>query len=67
MKWFTDMAERALATAAEVALPAFVGANVWDIDYRAATGLTLAATAVSVLKSIVARFKGNEESASLAD
>ena len=65
MNWFTDALERAAATAAEVALPAFLGASVWDIDYKAAFGLTAAATVASVLKAVVARFKGDPESASL--
>lgn len=67
MNWLTDTLERCAATAAEVALPAFLGADVFAIDYRAAFGLTAAATVAAFLKAVVARFKGDENSASLAD
>lgn len=63
--WAVDALERAGATFAEVVLPAFVGADVFNIDYKAALGLAASATVASVLKSVVAKFHGDPNSASL--
>lgn len=69
MTWFTDAAERALATFAQAFL-AVVGGdllNVWSFDWKAGLGVGLGGAVLSLLKSTVARFKGDENSASLAN
>lgn len=64
--FWKDTAERVLATAAEVAIPAFAGASLWDIDYLAAAGLTGAAAVAALLKAIIASTRG-VDSASLVE
>lgn len=69
MTWFTDASERALATFVQAFL-AVVGGDVldvWSFDWKAALGVGVGGAILSVLKSVVARFKGDENSASLAN
>ena len=63
--WLKDALERAGATFAEVILPCFIGANLFDVDYRAGVGIAGAAAVGSLLKSVVARYRGDRDSASL--
>jgi hypothetical protein len=69
MTWFTDASERALATFAQAFLSVVGGdvLNVWTLDWKAALGVGLGGAILSMLKSVVARFKGDENSASLAN
>ena len=62
--WLTDTLERVASTAAEVALPSFLGSDIFHIDWRAALGLTASAAIVTVLKAVVAKFKGDPNTAS---
>jgi hypothetical protein len=67
-KYLVDLAERAAASAAEAMLAAW-GANAVDlfhVDWGIALGLGGGAAVASILKSIVAKFRGNPESASLS-
>ncbi|QTF81852.1 holin [Gordonia phage Guey18] len=63
--WLKDTIERVLATFAEAAIPAFVGADLFNINYVAALGLSGSAAAVAFLKAIVATRVGDESDASL--
>lgn len=58
--FWKSTAERVIGTAAAVAAPTFIGASAWDIDYRAAAGLTLASSAFTFLKCIVSATIGDK-------
>ena len=63
-----DLAERAIATAVQVAIPMIVAVETLDkLDYEHAGLVILTAATLSVLKSIGARLKGKEDSASLVE
>lgn len=67
-KYVTDLAERALASFAGGAL-SVTGldmVNVLNLDLKAALGVGVGAALVAVLKGIVAKFRGNPDSASLS-
>lgn len=53
-RFVTDLAERAIKTAAQTALATFGGAgvNIWHIGWHESLGITLGATLVSVLTSL---------------
>lgn len=64
--YLKDLLERAAATFAEsLAAGLVVGASVLDQPWGVALGVAAGATVLSVLKSFVARAKGNPEDASL--
>lgn len=62
-KFWHDAAERVAWTTAEVALPVFAGASIFDVDYRAAAGITASAAVVALLKAILATRVGDPDSA----
>lgn len=63
--FWKDTAERVISTAAQAAIPTFLGASLWDIDYRAAVGITGSAAFLALLKALIAGGRGDHESASL--
>lgn len=60
-----DAAERAISTFAEAAAPAFVGASVFDIDYKYAFGIAASASVLALCKTIAAAYVGDKGTASL--
>lgn len=62
-KFWRDAAERVAWTSAEVALPVFVGSSIFDVDYRAAAGITASAAVAALLKAILATRVGDPDSA----
>lgn len=67
-KFAKDLAERAIATAVETAIP-MIGAVelVNELDYKHAFWVVATAVTLSVLKGIGAKLKGDQESASLVE
>jgi hypothetical protein len=66
-KFIEDAAERAILTAAEVYAAAFGvdKVTVFDANWNHISKIALTAAVISVLKSILARKRGNPEDASL--
>lgn len=64
-RFWQSTAERTIGTAAAAALPTFVGASAWDINYMAALGITLGASAVTFLKCLVAATIGDKGTPSM--
>lgn len=69
LTWAKDTAERVLATVAEVLVPlvAADGFDLFAVDWKAYVSVAGGAAALTFLKAVAARGKGNPESASLAD
>jgi hypothetical protein len=68
-KFAKDLAERAVGTfaATAVGLIVVVGAvGIEGVDWKTVASVSALATVVTVLKSLAAKFRGNEDSASLS-
>ena len=66
-KFWKDTTERVITSAAETAIPTFLGANLWEIDYVVAAGITGSTAVVTFLKCLVATRVGDPESPALAN
>lgn len=67
--WVVDTAERTVGTAAATALALFMAddkpVDLVSIDWEHGLGVVGVASAITVLKCVVARFKGNPDDGSL--
>ena len=65
-EFLKDLAERAIATAVQTAIPLVVAVEtIADLDYKQAGLIILTATVLAVLKGVAAKFKGDSDTASL--
>lgn len=66
--FYKDMLERVVSTAAQAALATLVTtAAIQEVDWALVGGITASAALASALKCLVASFKGDSDTASLAD
>lgn len=69
-KFWKDVAERAVKSAAQALLMLLVGDqafNAWRADWAMASGVAAGAVVLSVLTSIVSSWVGDSSSASMVD
>lgn len=65
-RYWKDLAERVVATAAQAAVGAWgTTAVIGDVDWRIVAGTAAAAAALAVIKALAAAGKGDPTSASL--
>lgn len=67
LRFWADVAERALGSAAAVVAAALGGDvfNAWTLDWGQLVGLAIGAAMATVLKSFAARMTGDPESAGI--
>jgi hypothetical protein len=69
LSWAKDTAERVLVTAVETALAVgFVdGTNILPLDWKAGLAVVVSTSVAAFAKAVIAKFKGDPTSASLAE